>query len=142
MIILSHDDVADLLPIQEAIEVVEAVMKQVSQGAATLPLRSVTPVGGNNRMGLMPGAIADPDGFEARLKETVAGHEIFRIKGFLDVPGKARRLVVQGVGERFQRYFDRDWRSGETRRSELVVIGRAGLDRAAITASLAAHAGS
>jgi cobalamin biosynthesis protein CobW len=54
------------------------------------------------------------------------------------VPGKARRLVVQGVGGRFQRYFDRDWRAGEARRSELVVIGRAGLDRGAITATLTA----
>ncbi|MEK9660142.1 MAG: GTP-binding protein, partial [Alphaproteobacteria bacterium] len=41
-----------------------------------------------------------------------------------------------GVGDRFQRYFDRDWRHGEARRSELVVIGRAGIDRAAITAAL------
>lgn len=67
MIILSHDDVADLLPMQEAIEVVEAVMKQVSRGTVTLPLRSVTPVGGNNRMGLMPGAIADPARFGVKM---------------------------------------------------------------------------
>ncbi|MCC0013297.1 MAG: ornithine cyclodeaminase family protein [Hoeflea sp.] len=67
MIILSHDDVADLLPMQEAIEVVEAVMKQVSRGTVTLPLRSVTPVGGNNRMGLMPGAIADPACFGVKM---------------------------------------------------------------------------
>lgn len=60
MIILSHDDVADLLPMHEAIEAVETVMKQVSRGTAALPLRSVTPVGGNNKMGLMPGAIAEP----------------------------------------------------------------------------------
>ena len=91
---------------------------------------------------VMPGAVADPDAYETRLKEAVAGHEIFRIKGFLDVPGKARRLVVQGVGERFQRYFDRDWRGDEARRSELVVIGRTGLDRRAIAAVLAAPAGS
>jgi cobalamin biosynthesis protein CobW len=67
----------------------------------------------------------------------VAAHDIFRIKGFIDIPGKARRLVVQGVGARFQRYFDRDWRDGETRGSELVVIGRAGMDRAAIAAEIA-----
>lgn len=81
-----------------------------------------------------PGAIADPARFEARLMAAVAGHDILRIKGFLDVPGRARRLVVQGVGDRFQRYFDRDWRGDEPRRSELVVIGRAGLDRPAIEA--------
>ncbi len=83
-----------------------------------------------------PGEIADPEGFEGRLKDAVASHDIFRIKGFLDVPGKARRLVVQGVGDRFQRYFDRDWRDGETRRSALVVIGRSGLDRAAIISTI------
>ncbi|MCZ6838372.1 MAG: GTP-binding protein, partial [Alphaproteobacteria bacterium] len=62
---------------------------------------------------------------------------IFRIKGFVDVPGKARRLVVQGVGTRFQRYFDRDWQDGENRGTELVVIGRAGMDRAAIADAIA-----
>ena len=83
-----------------------------------------------------PGEIADPARFEQRLAAAVAGHDIFRIKGFLDVPGKARRLVVQGVGDRFQRYFDRDWQTGEARRSEIVVIGRTGLDRAAIEAAI------
>lgn len=84
-----------------------------------------------------PGSVADPASFEARLKAAVASHDIFRIKGFLDVPGRARRLVVQGVGDRFQRYFDRDWRNDEPRRSALVVIGRTGLDRTAIAATIA-----
>ena len=78
------------------------------------------------------GPIDDPAELEARLTAAVAAHDIFRIKGFVDIPGKARRLIVQGVGTRFQRYFDRDWRDGEARSSELVVIGRAGMDRAAI----------
>jgi cobalamin biosynthesis protein CobW len=73
---------------------------------------------------------------ETRLIAAVAAHDIFRIKGFLDIPGKARRLVVQGVGGRFQHYSDRDWRDGEPRSSELVVIGRAGMDRAAIAAAI------
>jgi len=67
MIILSHDDVADLLPMHEAIEAVEATMKQVSRGTATLPLRSAIPVGGNNKMGVMPGAIADPACFGVKM---------------------------------------------------------------------------
>jgi len=83
------------------------------------------------------GPIDDPARLEARLAAAVAAHDIFRIKGFVDIPGKARRLVVQGVGARFQRYFDRDWRDGENRGSELVVIGRAGMDRAAIAAEIA-----
>ena len=78
------------------------------------------------------GAVADVSHMVARLTAAVVAHDIFRIKGFVDVPGKARRLVVQGVGTRFQHYFDRDWRDGEQRGSELVVIGRAGMDRAAI----------
>jgi cobalamin biosynthesis protein CobW len=40
--------------------------------------------------------------------------------------------VVQGVGDRIQRYYDRRWKQDENRRSELVVIGQRGLDRSAI----------
>ena len=82
------------------------------------------------------GPIADPDALEARLSEAVRGHDIFRIKGFIHVPDKPRRLVIQGVGTRFQRYFDRDWAEGETAGTELVVIGRAGMDRSAIEAAI------
>jgi cobalamin biosynthesis protein CobW len=46
--------------------------------------------------------------------------------------------VVQGVGGRLQHYFDRPWGPGEVRASRLVVIGRKGLDQAAIAASLQA----
>lgn len=74
MIILSHDDVADLLPMNQAIEAVEAIMKQVSRGTATLPLRSVTPVGGANRMGLMPGAISDPACFGVKMISLFPGN--------------------------------------------------------------------
>jgi cobalamin biosynthesis protein CobW len=83
------------------------------------------------------GPIDDPAQLEARLTAAVTAHDIFRIKGFVDIPGKARRLVVQGVGTRFQQYFDRDWRDGEARGSELVVIGRSGMDRAAIATEIA-----
>ncbi|MGB0570888.1 MAG: cobalamin biosynthesis protein CobW [Alphaproteobacteria bacterium] len=78
------------------------------------------------------GPIRDPDALERRLVTAVNEHDIFRIKGFAHVPGKPRRLVVQGVGGRFQRYFDRDWAADETPRTELVVIGRSGMDRAGI----------
>ncbi|MFT5180494.1 MAG: cobalamin biosynthesis protein CobW [Alphaproteobacteria bacterium] len=83
------------------------------------------------------GPIDDPAQLEVRLTAAVTAHDIFRIKGFVDIPGKARRLVVQGVGTRFQQYFDRDWRDGEARGSELVVIGRSGMDRAAIATEIA-----
>ncbi len=84
------------------------------------------------------GAIADPDSFVARLTSVIAQHDILRLKGFLDVPGKEFRHVIQAVGERLQHYFDRPWHAGEARRSCLVVIGRKGLDRGAIAAALEA----
>lgn len=84
------------------------------------------------------GPIADPLALESTLRRTVADHDILRIKGFLDVPGKPMRHVVQGVGARFERYYDRPWRTGEERRSTLVVIGLKGLDRGGITRALTA----
>lgn len=56
MIILSDRDVAALLPMAAAIEVVEMAMVAVSAGAANLPLRMVVDVGPPNMMGVMPGA--------------------------------------------------------------------------------------
>jgi cobalamin biosynthesis protein CobW len=82
--------------------------------------------------------VGDTTALLAGLRDTVARHDILRVKGFLDVPGKARRQVVQGVGDRFQTYFDRDWRPAERRRSALVVIGRTGLDRVAIEVAIRA----
>ncbi|MEH6832279.1 MAG: ornithine cyclodeaminase family protein, partial [Sulfitobacter sp.] len=61
MIILTSEDVAQLLPMPTAIEVIEATMKLVSAGDAELPLRSAIPVGGINKLGIMPGAITAPD---------------------------------------------------------------------------------
>jgi cobalamin biosynthesis protein CobW len=82
-------------------------------------------------------AIADPAELEARIRATAAAHDILRVKGFLDVAGKAMRHVIQGVGDRIQGYYDRPWKPGEARGTRLVVIGQRGLDRAAIAAALA-----
>jgi cobalamin biosynthesis protein CobW len=78
--------------------------------------------------------IADPAALELRLLEAIAVHDILRLKGFLAVSGKPARHVVQAVGGRMERYYDRPWKPGEDRASRLVVIGRTGLDRAAIEA--------
>ncbi|CAA7616403.1 cobalamin biosynthesis protein CobW [Magnetospirillum sp. UT-4] len=78
--------------------------------------------------------VADADALEARLLAAIAGHDILRLKGFLAVEGKAARAVVQAVGTRIERWFDRPWKPGEERLSRLVVIGARGLDRAAIEA--------
>ncbi len=78
----------------------------------------------------------DPDDLEARLIRAVNDHDILRIKGFAHVPGKDMRHVIQGVGPRIQRYYDRPWADGEERRTSLVVIGETGMDEAAIRATL------
>ena len=63
-------------------------------------------------------------------------HDVLRIKGFIEVRGKPARLLVQGVGSRFQKSFDRPWGAGEARQGRLVIIGQKGLDKAAIAKSL------
>jgi cobalamin biosynthesis protein CobW len=82
--------------------------------------------------------VPDPEKFEGLLMRLTEKHDILRIKGFLHVPGKDMRHVVQGVGPRIQRYFDRQWAPGEARKGQLVVIGQTGLDRAAIETALLA----
>jgi cobalamin biosynthesis protein CobW len=84
------------------------------------------------------GPVSDTAVFLRQLGEAVAAHDILRLKGFLTVPGKELRQVVQGVGSRIQHYFDRPWAQNETRASRLVVIGRKGLDRAAIATAIQA----
>lgn len=69
------------------------------------------------------------------LRALVQQHEIYRVKGFVALPGAAMRLVVQGVGTRFDSYFDRAWRADEARATQLVLIG-AELDGAALQAEL------
>lgn len=76
------------------------------------------------------------DALLARLGATIRAHDILRVKGFVAVPGRDRRQVVQAVGDRVQHYFDREWEAGEARATRLVVIGKKGLDRAAVAAAL------
>ncbi|MGE5506250.1 MAG: cobalamin biosynthesis protein CobW [Actinomycetota bacterium] len=78
--------------------------------------------------------VADPGALEARLVAAIAEHDVLRLKGFLAVEGKDARHVVQAVGTRIERWYDRPWKPGEERASRLVVIGQKGMDRAAIEA--------
>ena len=80
--------------------------------------------------------VADLDALHERILDAIAAHDILRLKGFLAVEGKPSRAVVQAVGARIERWFDRPWRAGEERRGHLVVIGQTGLDRAAIEAMI------
>ena len=82
------------------------------------------------------GSVKDGNAFLARLRAAIGLHDVLRVKGFVDLPGRDRRQVVQAVGDRLQQHFDRPWQAGERRETRLVVIGRKGLDRAAITAAL------
>jgi len=86
------------------------------------------------------GPVADAVLFRNRLAALIRAHDVLRVKGFLDIPGRERRQVVQAVGDRIEQHFDRAWDTGERRASRLVVIGKKGLDRAAIVASLATDA--
>ena len=69
------------------------------------------------------------------LAAVVKEHEVYRAKGFAAVSGKPMRLVVQGVGARFDSYFDRPWQPGETPATELVLIGEH-LERERVTRTL------
>lgn len=83
------------------------------------------------------GTINGPEDFKEKIEAAMRAHDILRLKGFAAVEGKDMRLVIQAVGPRVESYFDREWRDGETRETRLVVIGQAGLDRAAIEQALA-----
>ncbi len=82
------------------------------------------------------GAVKDTAKFIDGLKSVIGGHDVLRLKGFVDVPGKPMRLVIQAVGSRVDSYFDRAWAAGEPRATRLVVIGLKGIDRAAIAAEI------
>ncbi len=88
------------------------------------------------------GPVTDAAAFRARLAALIRAHDVLRVKGFLDVPGRDRRQVVQAVGDRIDTHFDRPWHSAERRTSRLVVIGRKGLDRIAIQTALGAVPGA
>ncbi|MFB2972834.1 cobalamin biosynthesis protein CobW [Aerosakkonema sp. BLCC-F183] len=77
----------------------------------------------------------EPQALVAKLQDLVEKLEIYRIKGFVDVANKPMRLVLQGVGDRIEYFFDRPWQSSEQRQTKLVFIGR-DLDRTEIESAL------
>ncbi len=52
------------------------------------------------------------------------GPDIFRMKGILNIQGQDQRFVFQGVHMLFDGRPDRLWKPDETRKNELVFIGR------------------
>ncbi|WP_415354746.1 CobW family GTP-binding protein [Leptolyngbya sp. FACHB-1624] len=59
------------------------------------------------------------------------GQDIFRMKGILNIASEDNRFVFQGVHMLFDGKPDRPWKPNETRKNELVFIGR-NLDETAL----------
>ena len=87
-------------------------------------------------------AIAEPQPLDftklnhwiTQLLET-QGSNIFRMKGILNIAQEDKRFVFQGVHMIFDGKPDRNWQAEETRKSELVFIGR-NLDEQQLKADL------
>lgn len=66
----------------------------------------------------------EPESLIDKLRVLIQKEEIYRIKGFVAVPKKPMRMVLQGVGDRIEYFYDRPWQPTETRQTKLVFIGR------------------
>ncbi|MEM9279753.1 MAG: cobalamin biosynthesis protein CobW [Pseudomonadota bacterium] len=90
---------------------------------------------------VMGSTVSDRDALVGGLKQIIEEHDILRLKGFISLEGKPMRLVVQGVGNRVDHYFDREWEATETPASHLVVIGLEGLAQDKINQQISALMG-
>ena len=73
--------------------------------------------------------------FQQSLQQLLKQNTIFRAKGFVAIPGKPMRQVVQAVGERIDMHYDRLWEDTEDRASNIVIIGK-NIDKQSITEQL------
>lgn len=75
VLVLSKADVARLLPLDACMDVMEEVLKALSAGRATMPLRSVMPVpGGTGLLGFMPGTLETEKVFGAKITSVYASN--------------------------------------------------------------------
>ncbi len=88
-----------------------------------------------NAVHLVLDPVKDSASLVNQLKAIAQQWEIYRIKGFIAVANKPMRMVVQGVGNRFDTFFDRPWKTDEPRQTQLVFIGRS-LNQEQIATSL------
>lgn len=79
----------------------------------------------------------NPEILRQQLERLVQQQEIYRVKGFVAVDRKPMRLVMQGVGSRFDQFYDRPWQPEEPQQTRLVFIGRS-LDSEQIESQLVA----
>lgn len=82
------------------------------------------------------GSIEQPEAFCANLSKVIEEFDILRLKGFVHVPNKTMRLVIQAVGARVDQHFDRPWSVGEDKSSKLVVIGLHDIEREKIASAI------
>ena len=66
----------------------------------------------------------DGDQLLKQLEAVIEAQNIYRAKGFVALADKPMRQVLQAVGSRIDQYFDRLWRTDETPRTEIVIIGK------------------
>jgi ornithine cyclodeaminase/alanine dehydrogenase-like protein (mu-crystallin family) len=71
---IEADELRRLLPMAEAIETVQQAMIAVAAGKANMPLRSIMEIDGTNRLGIMPGAVRDPDVYGVKLISLFPGN--------------------------------------------------------------------
>jgi cobalamin biosynthesis protein CobW len=76
----------------------------------------------NSVYGISPKSF-DPQALIEKLRILISKHQIYRVKGFVNVANKPMRMVLQGVGDRLETFYDRPWRSDEIRETRLVLIG-------------------
>ena len=86
------------------IDLMERTMIAVSQGRASLPIRSVVPVGGANLMGVMPGRLAEPDCFGIKLVSLFPGNVAAGFSSHLGLvmlfePEHGRPVALMDAGE-------------------------------------------
>jgi len=79
--------------------------------------------------------LMDDKKLQTVLKQLFLDFNIYRAKGFVALPNKPMRRVVQGVGKRLDVHFDRLWQSDETPKTQLVFIGKQ-LDLSTLTERL------
>jgi len=101
--ILRGPEIRALLPMDACIDLMRRTMIAVSQGRACIPLRSVVPVT-NGMMGVMPGALADPDCFGLKLLSLFPGNPAVGLSSHLGLvllfePEHGRPVAMMDAAE-------------------------------------------
>jgi ornithine cyclodeaminase/alanine dehydrogenase-like protein (mu-crystallin family) len=75
--IVRRDVIAEAMPMRDCIEIVDQTMQTVSVGGATMPLRMTMQIGdGDDRLGVMPGALSLPPAMGVKLLALYPGNPL------------------------------------------------------------------